>query len=171
MNRGAIYVGLLLILAGLFFLLVNLACPAPGYGWSRLWPGILGLAAVGFYLPLLVWWEQRRALGGLVVPGTILLVNALLFLYNTLTSDWNAWAYLWTLEPVALALGLLLLWAIGPHHRSLLVAAATIGGIGLFLFAMFGLLFGSGLARLLAPIVLIALGLVFLIRSIGHMRA
>ncbi|MDI7275321.1 MAG: hypothetical protein QME94_05035 [Anaerolineae bacterium] len=169
-NRSAFYIGLLFILAGSYFLLVNLIDALLGLGWAQLWPGVLALAALAFYLPVLVWWGQRRTLSGMVVPGTILLVNALIFFYNALTGDWNAWAYLWSLEPVALALGLLFLWVIGPRQEGLLVAAAALGGVGLLCFAIFGTIFGHGIARLVAPIVLIGLGLIFLIRSIARIK-
>jgi hypothetical protein len=165
-NRGALYLGLLLIVAGIYFLAANFVAPALGLGWGQLWPGFLGLAGLAFYLPIVVWWERRRSLAGLAVPGTILMVNALIFFYNTLTGDWNAWAYLWALEPVAVGLGLLLIWVIGPHDPGLLVAAAIVGGIGLVLFMIFGSAFGSPVARIVAPIVLIGFGLLFLVRAV-----
>lgn len=169
LNRDALYVGLLFILTGLYLALVSIAEAMLGLGWSELWPGILALAATALYLPLLVWWEQREQFSVLALPATILLANALLFLYSALTSDWNAWAYLWTLELVALALGILLVWVIGPRDRAFLGIARAIGNVGLLLFAIFGIAFGSGLVRLLAPIVLICLGLTFLIQNIGYL--
>ncbi len=165
-NRGTLYVGLLFIVAGLYFLLVNLAAPFLRLGWAQLWPGFLLLAAVAFFLPIVVWWERRRELAGLAVPGTILLVNALIFLYNSLTNDWDAWAYLWSLEPLAVGLGVFGLWLVGPRHRGILAGAGVLGAMGLILFALFGSVFGADVARALAPIVLIALGLLLLLQGL-----
>jgi len=171
-NRGTLYVSLLLIAAGLYLLLINLAEPLLGLGWPHLWPGFLALAALAFYLPVFVWWERRYALSGLAVPGTILTVNALIFFYNALTGDWDAWAYLWSLEPLAVGLGLFLTWLIGPRNGAVLTGAAAVGSVGLFLFAVFGTAFGTGLARVVAPIVLIGLGLSLLLRGlIGRAKA
>ena len=166
-NRGTLYVGLLLVLAGLFFLAINLAESLARLGWRQLWPGLLLLAALAFYLPIFVWWERHRELSGLAVPGTIFLANALIFFYNTLARDWDAWRYLWSLEPVAVGLGLAITWLIGPRHAGLLTGAAVVGGIGLGLFLIFGSLFGASPARALAPIMLIGLGLLFLLRGVA----
>ena len=82
-NRGGLFAGLVLILLGALFLFLNLA------GWLlqwldigfdawRLWPLILVLGGIAFYLPLIIWWDRRREIIGLVMPGTLLLANGLL---------------------------------------------------------------------------------------------
>ena len=50
---------------------------------------------------------------------------------NSRPGNWRAWLWLWPLEPFAAALGLLALYALGPHAGELLLAAAIIGGISL----------------------------------------
>lgn len=165
-QRGTLYIGALLVTAGIYFLLVNLAGPSLGLGWAELWPGFLALGALAFYLPILIWWERREGLSWLAVPGSILLVNAAICYYNALTGDWDAWAYLWALEPLSVGLGLSLTWLAGPRNPGLLTAAAVIAGVGLFLFSIFGVAFGTGLARVVAPIVLIGLGLLLLARGV-----
>lgn len=169
-SRGTAYLASLLILAGLFFLAANLVGPLLGLGWVQLWPGLLALAALAFYLPLLVWWGRRRQLAGLAVPGTILLANAFIFFYNTLSGDWDAWSYLWTLEPLTVGLGLYAAWLVGLRHRGLLVGGHVLSLIGLLLFAVLGLMFGGPLARTVAPFVLIALGAYLLVRSVAGRR-
>ncbi len=163
-HRGTLFAGLLLILTGLYFLLVNLTSFV-GLGWAQLWPGFLVLAALAFLLPIAIWWEQHRALAGLAVPGVILLSNALFFFYNAITGDWGAWAYLWSLEPLAVALGLVALWLLGVRQQGLLIGAAVLGAISLGLFVIFGSLFGGHLAVIVASIVLIALGLALMWRG------
>ncbi len=165
-SRGSLYLALLLILLGLFFLTVNVAEPLLRLGWAQFWPGFLALGALAFYLPGIVWWERRRQLAGLAVPGTILLANALIFFYNTLSRDWNAWSYLWALEPLAVGLGLYAAWLAGLRYQGLLIGGHVLAAIGAFLFAVFGLVFGSLAARIVAPFVLIGLGGLLLARSL-----
>lgn len=165
-RRGTSYVALLLILAGLFFLAANLAGSLFDVDWSRLWPGFLVLGALAFYLPIVVWWGRRRDLAGLAIPGTILLANALILFYNALLEDWDAWAYLWTLEPLALALGLYAMWVVGPRQRGLLVGGNVLAIISLLLFAIFGLAFGGETVGVVAPFVLIVIGALLLLRSL-----
>ena len=162
-SRAATYCALLLILSGLYLLAVTLAGAYLRLGWGQLWPGLLLLAAMIFYLPILVWWPLRAMLSILAVPGSMLLVNALLFFYNALAHDWDAWAYLWTLEFVGLALGLFLTWLAEMRRRPLLLAAAILAGVGVLLFSILGTILGGSVARLLAPIVLIGFGLLLLI--------
>jgi hypothetical protein len=165
-SRGTLYLALLLILAGLFFLAANMAGPLLGLGWNALWPGLLLVAALAFYLPIAVWWPRRRALSGLAVPGTIFLANALIFFYNAISGNWDAWAYLWTLEPLAVGLGLYATWLVGLRQRGLLLGGHVLSLIGLVLFAIFGLIFGNALARIVAPFVLIGLGVLLLLRGL-----
>ncbi len=166
-NRGTTYVASLLILAGLFFLAGNVVGPLLGLGWGQLWPGFLALTALAFYLPLLVWWGRRRELAGLAVPGTMLLANALIFFYNALSGDWDAWRYLWALEPLSVGLGLYATWLVGPRYRGLLIAGHVLSLTGLLLFAVLGLVFGGTLPRVMASFVLIGLGAYILVRSIA----
>lgn len=139
-NRGLLYVGVMVLLLGLLFFLTSLGSvifgPHSLLSISRLWPLLLGWVAVGFFLPVLIWWGQRDRLYGLTFPGTLFLVNCLAFLFTSLTGRWQAWAYLWTVEPLAVALGLLLLYLCGRRAQPLLVAAAAIGAAGLVLFAI-----------------------------------
>ncbi len=134
-NRGALFTGLLLVLLGVLFLLINLAdwlfqSLDIGFSAWRLWPLIVVIAGLAFYLPLIIWWEQRQNLLGLLVPGTILLANGLLLLYQSLTDDWESWAYTWTIEPIAVGIALFLMYTLGTRNPGLLTAASIVGGIG-----------------------------------------
>ena len=165
-GRASIYFSLLLIVGGLLFLAANVGGPWLGIWWGQLWPGLLLLLGIATCLPIFVWWEERRNLSPLLVPGVIFAANAAIFGYNTLTGDWDAWAYLWTLEPLAVGAGLFATWLVGPRHALLLWAAGILAAVSLVLFAVFGALFGSPLAGVMAPIVLIALGLFLLARGL-----
>ena len=169
-NRGSLYAGILLLAFGGLFLLAQLSSEllAPFeiyWGWGKLWPFLILLVGLAFWLPLLIWWDQRHKIVGLAVPGTILTVNGLILLYQALTADWASWSYLWTMEPLAVAGGLLALYWLGNRERGLLVAAGIVGGIGALFFVIFASIFGGWL-RFLVPVVVIVVGLLLLIRGV-----
>lgn len=169
-DRGALYAGILLIVFGGLFLFaqmgsVLLRSLGIEIGWAELWPFIVVLIGLAFWLPLLVWWEQRHKIAGLIIPGTIILVNGLVFLYSNSTGDWQGWSYLWTLEPISVGLGLLLFYMVASRERGVLLAAAIVGGIGLAFFVIFASVFG-GWVRLVVPFVLILVGCLFLLRGL-----
>lgn len=139
-NRGLLYVGIMVLLLGLLFFFTSvgglLLGPDSLLSMRRLWPLLLGWVGVGFFLPVLIWWENRRQLYGLTFPAILFLVNCLAFLFTSLTGYWRAWVYLWTVEPLAVALGLLALYFFGRRAQALLVAAAAIGAASLVVFAI-----------------------------------
>lgn len=82
----------ILFLGNMF--LVMLTGIGGGYNqFAVLWPVELFFLAAGFGLIL----QETRAIG-LLIPGGILLGNALLLTYYSLTGNWHQWAYLWPLE-------------------------------------------------------------------------
>ena len=90
-----------------------------GWGiWEWLWPlVILGLAA-GFFLTAVfmrnIWF---------MIPAIIIGVNGLIFQFCAITGLWDLWAILWTAEPLAVGLALLVASA---GKRPGLVRAGTI---------------------------------------------
>lgn len=169
-DRSALYIGVLLIIFGGLFLFAQVggALLAPlgiALSWPQLWPFVIILAGLAFWLPLLVWPEQRAKIAGLVMPGTIITINGLLFLYPNTTGDWESWSYLWTIEPISVGVGLLLLYLLTNRPPGLLLAAEIVGGIGLFFFVLFASIFG-GWIRFVLPIITIAVGCLFLLRGV-----
>jgi len=168
-NKGSLYVGILLLAFGGIFLLAQLSSTLlkpfeVQMGWARLWPLVILMLGVAFLLPILIWWNDRKKIIGLAVPGTIITINGLILLYQSLSGDWSSWAYMWTLEPISVGAGLLLMYALGLKERGLLIAAAIVGGIGLFFFVVFSSIFGGWL-KFLVPVVVIVVGLVLLMRG------
>ncbi len=171
-DRAALYVGILLIAFGGLFLLAQVSSTLPldiHLGWGTLWPFLILIVGLAFWLAIAVWWDKREQIVGLAMPGTIITTNGLILLYQNLTGDWASWAYLWPLEPVAVGIGLLSLYLLGNRPRGLLVAAGIVGGVGLLFFVIFASAFG-GLVGLLGPVVLILIGLLIAVRGIrqGH---
>ena len=169
-NRGSLYAGIVLITFGALFLLVELAGTLFGaiglsVGWGQLWPLVIVLVGLAFWLALLVWWDQHTRIAGLAVPGTIILMNGVLFLYQSVTGDWRSWAYAWSLEPVFVGLGLLMLYALGQRERGLLVASGILGGVGIAFLMIFGSIWGGWVVQLLSALVLILAGVLLLMRG------
>lgn len=168
-NKGSLYVGLLLILVGSVFSAIEVASRllrplGIPLGWHNLWPLLLLLVGAAFWLPLLVWWERRRELAGLAVPASLVTVNGLILLYTATTGHWGAWSYLWTLQPVALGLAFLVLYYLSDQPKPLGVVGAAFIGAGAFLFMVFASAYG-GLVGIIGPLLLIAVGLVLLMRG------
>jgi len=165
-NKGTLYVGVMLILFGGLFLFTETAGVLFAHlglhvGWGTLWPFIILLAGFAFWLPIIIWWDARDKVAGLVIPGTIIITNGLILLYQNLTGDWDSWSYLWALEPLSVGLGLFLLYLLGNRAHGLLVASSIVASIGVFFLLIFGSIFG-GLIRLLGPVALILVGLLLI---------
>lgn len=165
-RRGMLYVGVLLVTLGVIFMLIQFTqATMPNLlGWRRLWPLLVLFVGLAFWLPLLLWWPQRASICGLAMPATIITANGLLLLYQSLTGDWGSWAYMWAIEPLAVGVGLLAIYALGPRDRGLLTAAGVVGGIGLVMLMVFGAVF-SPVLRYLLPALLIVAGLVMFLRG------
>jgi hypothetical protein len=165
-NRGALILGGVLILLGLFFLAERfLDIDLGRYGWPLfvIVPGLI-LLVVGLTGPV-----PEGA--GLTVAGTITTVTGLVLAFQNATGLWATWAYAWALVgPAASGLGLAIYGVARglPDMRRQGVRAL---GIGLGLFVAFGLFFEgviglSGQPFLVGtdylPIVLIGGGVVVL---------
>jgi len=172
-DRGKFYVGILLLAVGCLFLAAQVTggWRAPfgilRFGWAGMWPFLILLIGGAFWLAIFVWWDRHEQIAGLAVPGTIIVTNGLILLLQNVTGRWGSWSYLWTLEPIAVAAGLLALYVLGNRQRGLLVAAAILGGIGVTFFLIFATAF-SGLFRLLGPVVLILIGVLVILSGLGR---
>jgi len=156
-NRGSLYAGVLIVALGLTMLFAQatqgvrvLGVPL---GWRFAWPFLILVAGLAFLLPIAIWWERRASLAGLAMPGVIITVNGLILLFQNLTGLWRTWSYLWALEPIAVALGLLALYFLTNRDRGVLMASAIVGGVGVM-----GFLIASGVFGILGPLVLILAG-------------
>jgi len=161
-NRITVILGTFLVAIGVVFLLLNLI---PGVNMGQTWPVIFFFLTVAFYLPSLLWPSARRGLAGLFIPGSIMLVLGLIFLYNVLTRDWASWAYAWLLIPGGVGLGLMLGANIGGWGRGPAQTGLWLMGVDLGLFALFATIFGDNvIIRTFGPVVIILAGVVILVR-------
>ena len=160
-NRTPIVAAGLLIGLGILFLAINLL----GIDFGRVWPIIFIVIAIGFYLPAILLPEARAALAALFIPGTIMLGLGLIFFYNTLTGDWESWAYAWSLIPAFVGLGMIFAARIGNWGQALVTVGLWLALIGGAIFGIMAMLFGSQAFSAIGPIVLIVLGVLMLFRS------
>ena len=169
-NRTSLFIGLLLLALGGVFLLASTTQGIGGpfgrlVGWNGLWPLFILVAGAGFWLPILLWWDRRAQVAGLVIPATIVTANGLLLLYQNLTGNWSSWAYAWALEPMAVGLSLVFLYLLTDRRtRGLLTGAAIVGGMGVLFFVIFASAFGSAVG-VIAPVLMILVGLLVILRG------
>jgi hypothetical protein len=153
-KRSSIVGGVILIVAGGFMLLLQLF---PGLATQlnveEQWPLIIIGLGVLFLISGLV------ALPPLVIPGSIITgVGAILY-YQNLTGNWESWAYVWTLIPGFVGIGIMLMSLLTPSERKGWRDGAKLVLISAALFVVFGAGFGvlGGVGRLW-PLLLIVLG-------------
>lgn len=161
-SRGSVVAGSILILIGAIFLFVNVF----HINFGQVWPIIFFIIGAGFYLPVLLLPRDRANLAGLLVPGTILFGLGAIFFYNIFTDGWKSWAYIWTLIPASVGLGLLLAARIGNWGGDTMKVGFWMFVISTGVCLILAAFFGGGNAGLVGAILLIVLGVFLLIQSI-----
>jgi hypothetical protein len=131
-RRLSLSAGVALLLMGGAALAANLAVQFLGldllYLPWRFWP--LVVVALGLFVvavPFLA--RKRRGLGALFIPGVPILATGAILLFASVFHVWGAWSWLWPLEVLALALGMLFA-AIAIPAYGLLIPAIIIGANG-----------------------------------------
>jgi hypothetical protein len=161
-KRGSVVVGGILIVVGAIFLFVNVF----RIDFGRIWPIIFFIIGAGFYLPVLLMPRDRRNLSSFLIPGTILFGLGTIFFYNIFADNWGSWAYIWTLIPASVGLGLLLAARVGDWGGDTMKVGfwmfVTSTGVCLVLASFFD----GGNAGAVGAILLIVLGVFLLIQSI-----
>lgn len=152
MKRDNVIWGIILILAGVAFLLGQLF---PGlFGWFS-WPWILLGLGVVFTIGSLI----TRA-GGMMIAGLVNLGLGGIFLYQNATGDWDSWAYVWTLIPVFAGLGMFIGGLYDRGLRHVRPVSLMMILVGLIFFAIFAGAFGFDVNILRYwPVLLILIGL------------
>lgn len=144
------------VLAGLLLLGVQVH---PGVEIQFAWPWII----IGLGL-LLLFIGSATGVAILAVPATLLAGIGGILYYQTVTGDWDSWAYIWSLIPGFVGLGVVLLALLGGYGAGVARAGGWLIFISVGLFALVGSLFGAlGYLGDYWPALLILLGLVILI--------
>jgi hypothetical protein len=168
---STVALGVVLVVLGVFALVVQFT----GFDASGSWP--LFVIIPGLTLIFIGYISLGT---GALIPGAILTVIGLILAYMNATQDWPAWAFAWPLvAPGGVGLGIFL-QGIRNHDahllrqgRVLMFVAAIIFMIG---FVIFGTIFRISdtdygwFGKAALPVLLIAVGIVLLARSIQRTR-
>lgn len=136
--------------------------------WARFWPMMLLSVAAGF---LLAAWHMRVI--WLLIPAFVVGANGLLFQFCAITGLWQVWAVMWTIEPLAVGLALLLIDA-AKRQRGVTLAGLILCSIAGF--AMVGMMTVLSLStvisvwwwfRLPGPALIILAGILLVLWSLG----
>lgn len=169
-NGAGIALGVVLVVVGLFYLLVQMAAvDLSSFGWPLfvIIPGVT-LLIVGFI-----------SLGtGAAIPGGILTMVGLVLAYQNSTGHWTSWAYAWALvAPGGVGLGLFLQGLrerngnLIKQGRSLMFIAVLIFMVGFVFFESILNISGINdepLVKAALPALFIVIGILLLARSIAN---
>ncbi len=162
-RRASLLQGLLLILLGLLILVIQLL---PGIQISFSWPWIIiGAGLVVFFIGL------GTGVPALAIPACIIAGLGGILYYQSITGDWDSWAYIWSLIPGFVGIGLVLTGLLSGDGRDSARAGLWLIVISLALFSVFGSFFGAlGLLGDYWPVLLILLGVLLLVSPLLRAR-
>ncbi len=146
---------------------ILLFCSVTGLwgAWAYLWPLEVLSVALAFFLAAL----YIRAIG-LIVPAIIIAANGLLLQFCAITGWWEIWAVLWPIEPLAVGLALLALWA-RYRSRGLFLAACILGGFAASMLLMMTAIFSTwSPLGMVGPVVLVVVGALLLLAGLVQRR-
>lgn len=162
-NRTTLVLGILLVLAGIYFVLINVL---PGFAQliniTFSWPVIIMLVGAGLLILGLLTGAAEMAVPAFIVAG----IGGILY-YQNMSGNWGSWSYLWTLIPGFSGLGILAAWLFGARKKNTVRDGLDAIGTSLVLFVIFGAIFGA--FKQLGPywpVLLIAAGLVIGARAL-----
>ncbi len=155
-RRSNLIVGLLLLVLGAAALILQLV---PGFYLPFSWPWII----IGVGLVLLVL-AGATGIPALAVPACVVGGIGGILYYQTITGDWDSWAYVWALIPGFVGLGLVLAGVLAGRASGFMRAGRWLILVSLLLLAAFGSLFGAlGMLGPFWPVLLILIGVVLLL--------
>jgi hypothetical protein len=157
---GGLFIPGLPILTTGCILLYNSIFDAWG-AWEWLWPlEVLSLAVAFLFAAIymrVIW---------LLLPAIVIGANGLLLQYCAFTDMWEAWAVLWTIEPLSVGLSFLLI-TLKRRSAGLFIAGLILCGIAAVgLMGMTAVFPGWMLVNLLGPAILIFIGLLVILWSV-----
>jgi len=127
--------------------------------WAWLWPLEVLAVAAGFVFAAIyartVW---------LMIPAIIIGLNGLVLQFCAITGWWEAWSVLWTIEPLAVGLSLLMVSAVKRSTGAFIAGMIVCGLSGMAATGMFSILFLIWWPiQLMGPIALISAGVLILL--------
>ena len=161
-TRSNLAVGILLILVGGWFLAVQLMPNLGDWFWSTFdWPFVI----IGVGACLLIFGLLAGA-PGMAVPATIVAGIGGILAYQNATGNWESWAYVWSLIPGFVGVGVMLSALLGEGGREGFRSGLTLIFISAILFMVFSSIMGANPLGSWWPVLLIILGLWLLIQPL-----
>ncbi len=164
-NRNTVIVALILVILGFMFLVGQFL---GGLFWHYAWPFFVIIPGLLFFAGMVVAGKNG---GGLAIPGSIVTTVGLILFYQNITGHFESWAYIWTLIfPLSVGVGLMIqgLWSGQPavleHGKRMALAGIVIFLIAAAFFEGIIGIGGHGLGRYGWPLLLIAAGILLLLR-------
>jgi hypothetical protein len=151
MKTSDMVIGVGLVILGILFLFENFGYIA--FDFQEVWPVFVILAGAGFCIGYI----QDKKNYGLLMPGTILIIYGLMFLYCSVEGWYNI-SYLWPVFIIGPGIGFFMMFLFGQKEKGMLVPASILSGLGILF-----MLSKTGVMRYW-PVVLIIFGIVMIIR-------
>ncbi len=176
-RRGTVFTAIVLIAIGAYLLLANLRI-IPPYPITQLWPGIVVLVGILFWLGFIFGKDHDP---GLAFVGTIVTLTGFFFFLFTFNVDllgmgrvnWSDMGLLWPAFPLIVGIAFVVLWIAGRFRDwGVLIPAGIllVVGVGGFAFTLGRTPVVQNILQWW-PLLLIFFGLVVLLRSIVRPRA
>ncbi len=176
-RRGTLITAVTLIIIGGYLLLVNLNM-IPSFRISQMWPGIVVLVGIMFWLGFIF---DKDHDPGLAFVGTIAVLTGLFFFLFTFNVnlfglghlDWSDMGKLWPVFPLIVGIAFVVLWIAGRFRDWGVLIPAFI----LLLIGVGGLSFTLGEAPFFQsllqwwPLLLIGIGIIVLLQAIARPRS
>lgn len=159
-KRSSITGGIILIATGVLFLLLQMyPALADSLNIGRQWPLII--VGVGVFFLIGAMGKPQ-----LTIPGSVLSGIGGILYYQNLSGNWASWAYVWTLIPGFVGIGLILAGVLERKNGVGWHAGIRLMVISLVLFAIFAVFFnGLGGWGQLWPVLLILAGVWLVIQN------
>lgn len=153
MKKGNITGGLILVLLGVWFLAVQFVPSLNAWAEGKWSLSIIGLGVI-FLLVSILTSARGFSIPAFIVGG----IGGILY-YQNVTGDWDSWAYIWTLIPGFVGLGLLF-FSLQIRDKGTRRAGFTLVFLSMIFFAVFGSFLGAPEAVVQYwPILLVLAGL------------
>jgi DNA-binding CsgD family transcriptional regulator len=146
--------GLLLVGGGISLLALNFIL---GQTITITLPLAIIVLGMAFFVLVSIFIENWRWAATFYIPGSILVALGLILLLNSVTGDYQSWAYAWLLIVAGIGLGVVLSGDILGWGQLVKLIGAGMIGLGIIFFALFGAIAGGPFIQVMAAI-LLALG-------------
>ncbi|TXC91515.1 hypothetical protein FS935_07710 [Metabacillus litoralis] len=156
MKNGKVIYGIFLVGIGILFSLQSIGLI--DNFWSFSWPLLLLFVSIGFHLGFFLSGAKKQQ-AGLLVPGGILFVLSILFMFEEMT-NWSFSEYTWPFYIFAVAIGLFELWLFGGREFGLLIPIFILFGLS-FVFIIQNLFTFNVLSFWPAILIIVGLFLIF----------